>query len=477
MGDWMETPIKIRLGRIGSMKKSLLGKGVATLAIMTAMPFMSTVQALADTSNNSFTSQYQANETKEASLLQTAKSSSFSDSYTQVLSSSVQNINSEVTTLYNAEQALAAQRSQTVQREDQNLAANLSQLEQERWNLLHQSEGAWGIVKFWFYRRQDRYTEGMVHQARQKWANIGLKVKAVNEEIRNLKQQDQWRRSPYDGGLSALQQSILRLQQSAIHYTEEWIAAEQNQSSTSSTLPTPSVSVSYSNGVYDIAVSGATSGAQVMLYNNSTGQEVSSSTVASNGTSAFNDVASGTYYVVQTLNGIISNRSNVIYVNNTLPTPTIALGQSNGFSQITLTNGVSGAAAYLYNTSGILVASTFVNNSGDAVFNNIAAGSYYVTEYQNGEQSARSNTITVSNALVSPTAYVANSNGISELYVTNVVPGAAVILYSSTGAEVSSTTASSSGDAVFNNLSAGNYYVTQIYNGTQSGSSSMIYVN
>lgn len=459
------------------MKKSLLGKAVATLAIMTAVPLMGSVQAFADTQDNSFTSQYQANMTKEASLLQTAKSSSFSDGYTQELSSTVQNINSQVSTLYSSEQTLAAQRAQTERLNQQNLSATLSHLEQERMNLLHRSEDAWTTVKFWFFRHQDKHTQGMEHEARQKWSNIGTQVKAINKEIEDLKQQEHWRSRPYDGGLSALQQSILELQHAAIYYTQEWIAAEQNQGSTSSTLPTPSVSVNFSSGVYDIEVSGATSGATATLYNNSTGQQVSSSTVASDGTAAFDNVASGTYYVVQALNGVTSNRSTVVYVNNVLPTPTISLKEANGLSQISLSNGVSGATAYLYNTSGTIVASTSVNSSGDAMFSNLAAGSYYVMEVQNGAQSAQSNTINVPSGLSIPTIAVANTNGISSLYVSNVVPGATVTVYSSSGTEVTSTTASSSGDAAFTNLSAGNYYVTQTWNGTQSGSSSTLYVN
>lgn len=461
------------------MKKSLMGKGAAVLAVLTAMPLMASVQAFADTTDNSFSNQYQANATKEASLLQTAQSSSFSNSYTQALSTAVQNINTEITSLYSAEQTLAAQQAQTAQLDHQNLTSQLAQLENQRWNLLHQSESAWHDVDFWFYRHQNRHTQDMLHQARQQWANIGVKVKAINEEIKTLKDQQHWQSRPYDGGLTTLQQAILRLQQSAIHYTQDWITAEQNQgSTTSSTLPTPSVSVTNSNGVYSISVSGATSGATALLYNNATGQEVASSSVASDGTATFNSVASGSYYVVQTLNGVTSNHSNVIYVNNALPTPTLAMGQSGGLSQITLSNGVSGATADLYNTSGALVASTPVNSSGDAVFNNVAAGSYYAVEYGNGGQSASSNTVIVPNALAVPNVSVTDINGVYDLSVSNMVPGAAVTLYStSTGAQVNTTTADSSGNAVFNGVGAGGYYVTQTWNGTQSGPSGVVYIS
>lgn len=119
-----------------------------------------------------------------------------------------------------------------------------------------------------------------------------------------------------------MQNAILSLQSAEMTYTQAWVSDEQSGSTTamSSTvtitnLLAPSVVVTTdSSGNPEIAVSAAQSDATLTLYSTS-GTVVETAAVNSTGNGVFDDPASGTYYVVQTLNGEQSNYSVFVTVS------------------------------------------------------------------------------------------------------------------------------------------------------------------
>ncbi len=385
------------------MKKQNILKGLLALSAFASVPLFSTTVAMADTN---FDSQYQANAAQEASLLQTAEASSVTSSYISSISSTVQNINTQIPNLYGAEQFLSntlANIPQIGVPEPQQWQNQVNQLNKKRNNLLHQSQLAWkNVNKFFHSRNKKQYWD-----ARAVWSRIGVQVADVNKQLANLRgEENTWKsafnKGAYNNGLTSLQESILKLQTTAIYYTKEWISLEQNgQSSTTGnpTLSVPSISASVNNGINYISVSNAEYGATVYLYNASNGSLVSTAAANQYGNVTFSNVQAGSYYVVQELNGSQSGESNVVSVSNnyTLTAPSIYAGLSNGIYTITVTNAEYGATVDLYNAAnGALVTSATADQYGNTTFSSVQAGNYYVIEYLNGAQSPSSNTIYIS---------------------------------------------------------------------------------
>ncbi|MCL6637707.1 MAG: hypothetical protein K6T26_07145, partial [Alicyclobacillus sp.] len=132
-------------------KKTLKGLAAVTAA---ALPLLSIPAAWADTDvTSSFDSRYQANLTQEASLLQTAQSYNINTPAITALSNTVQSLNSEISTLYSAEQSLVALDENLPQPVAPDFDQQLQQLQQKRLQLLHQSELAWAEVNKWFYQK------------------------------------------------------------------------------------------------------------------------------------------------------------------------------------------------------------------------------------------------------------------------------------------------------------------------------------
>jgi hypothetical protein len=128
---------------------------------------------MADTN---FDNQYQTNASQESSLLQTAQASSVSSSYISALSSTVQNINTQVATLYNTEQALAS--ANIPQINVQNFGNQFQQLNQKRQELLKESKLAWGNVNKYFHRH-DQDGKNQYSQFRGNWTTIGAQLTNV----------------------------------------------------------------------------------------------------------------------------------------------------------------------------------------------------------------------------------------------------------------------------------------------------------
>lgn len=464
------------------MKKSVLKRGTAMLAVMTMVPVVTSIHAYAATT---FDSQYQANASQEASLLQTAQSSSFSDAYTVALSSAVQSINEQVTALYNAEQTLAAKQSSTSQLDQQSLQDQLQKLEQQRQALQKQVQQARDNLSSLFpgHGKGREKGDGPGHSdfghAHQYLNQLDKQLRDVTRKIDQLKHSsDDDSPSSYNDGLKALQTSILQLQQTAIRYTKEWIAEEQNHGTTNpGTLSAPTLTVTNQYYLGFITASGVTPQAQVVLYNDSTGQQVASTTAGSSGIVVFNNVSPGQYYAVQMLNGVASNHSNVVIVQGNLSTPKLSVTQSGGFNQVNVSGGTSGATAHLYAVGGSEIRSATINSSGDASFSQIPAGVYFVVDTLNGAQSAASNQVTVMSELATPTISRTTVNGHYAISVTGGVPYATVHLYNNVNSTLVGTISlNAQGQAVFQNVGNGSYYVQEEYGGTGSRQSNIVFV-
>ncbi len=275
--------------------------------------------------------------------------------------------------------------------------------------------------------------------------------------------------------------------------THQWSITGQSggssSSSTNNNLPgsgatninPPSIALNQSNASANITVSNASSGAMLILYNTN-GSEILSTSATTDGTATFYNVGTGSYYVVENLNGSKSGQSNVVTVtaNTSTSTPSIFSGQSNGAWYIGVNNAASGAVLTLYSTNGNKIASINANQSGNATFNNVMGGTYYVVETLNdlGYQSNAISINTTTGAVLSiPIMSVNSNNGIGSITVSNVVANATVFLYTLSGAVYSTATANSSGYATFNNVGSGTYYAVQAWNGTQSAASNDVSVN
>ncbi|RIV17514.1 hypothetical protein D2Q93_15260 [Alicyclobacillaceae bacterium I2511] len=558
------------------MKKVTPAKVWMALGTSLLVPLTVPISAFAATS---FDSQYQANVTQEAALLQTAQSGTVTTAAGQSFSNQVQNLNSEISSLYSTEQTLA-QNSQSLSTSISNQTSQLQQLQTQRKQLLQESQVAWNQYSR-YIRGNGRNFRGMAQSYHNQWLKIGEKVLNVNGQLAGLNPSNQEGNSEYQQGLSSLQNSILSLQSAEIADTQQWINLEQNAgsgsigstiSSTGLTAPTL-VATTDSNGNPEIAVSNAQPGATVVLYS-SNGTQVSSTVADDNGNATFDNVATGTYYGVQSLNGQQSGASGTVTITSissvtSLSAPTIAeTTDSNGNPEIVVSNAQPGATVVLYSSNGTQVSSTVADDNGNATFDNVATGTYYGVQNLNGQQSGASGTVTIngtssllitnanaqfdgllqtnitatvnlavtrvqiidetngntlstatpsggslnvqiigansgdtltlipyegntveqpvnvtvtenlpSTVLTAPTLVATtDSNGNPEIVVSNAQPGANLVLYSSMGTVVNLTSADDNGNGVFDNVANGTYDVVQIVNGQQSSASNSVTV-
>jgi len=223
-------------------------KGAAVLVSMAAVPLVFMSSAFADT--NSFDTQYQANLNQEQTLLTTAQTGAANTTDSNVLGllSSVQSINSEISSLYTVEQTLASGASSIPQVHATHPLEQkqLKDLQTQRAKLLAQSNNAWKLVSQYAHHP---HRKGLLKQAISDHTRLNKDLKTVNDKIaalnKKLHAQD-WQGHPYDGGKAALDDAILKLQATAIHYTNEAIALEQADANTSN-APTSTNGVDSSN--------------------------------------------------------------------------------------------------------------------------------------------------------------------------------------------------------------------------------------
>lgn len=138
--------------------------------------------------------------------------------------------------MYSVEQGLASAKSsiptgnpQEEQRKDE-----LTKLGKQRQDLLNQSNNEWKLVNL--YSRT--HNKALLNAAVRAHDETEKKLVAVDNEMKGIEQKvdnADWKNHPYDGGLTELQDSILRLQVSAIHYTKEAITIEGSTGTGSAT--------------------------------------------------------------------------------------------------------------------------------------------------------------------------------------------------------------------------------------------------
>ncbi|WP_241716615.1 carboxypeptidase-like regulatory domain-containing protein, partial [Sulfoacidibacillus ferrooxidans] len=329
------------------MKKMKVTKGLVASAVV-LIPLSSVSMAFASTS---FDTQYQSNVSEETSLLQTAQSSSVSNPQIVALSNAVQTINTQVSALYQSEQTLANQEADMTQVNTSN-DQSLQQLQQQRDQILQQSQSAWDQVNR-FKNNRSSFGRRSFEHSRQDWLTIGQQLNLIDNQIRSFHDRgNQFSyHSSYNGAVSALQSSILKLQDTSIQYTNEWINLEQTETGTSGgsvgsgTLPIPIVTMNTSYyGLVTLTISNATPDATVNLYT-SFGQEVSSTTADSNGNASFDNLPSGSYYVVQTYDGQQSAQSNTVTytAQSTVATPSLVVNDNNGLAEVDVSNAAPDA--------------------------------------------------------------------------------------------------------------------------------------
>ncbi|MBF4692925.1 hypothetical protein [Fusibacter ferrireducens] len=209
----------------------------------------------------------------------------------------------------------------------------------------------------------------------------------------------------------------------------------------------------------------------VKLYSTSGSSIAITPTSNGDGTYRFSDLESGTsYYVKQSINGIVSAASSIVNVlAPNAPTATA------GIESISVNNFTSGADLKLYLTSGSAIVATASHVKESVfVFNNIVPNSanYYVTQTVNGVEGKKSNAITP--ALRTPVVQA----GFGYVDVSNVYTGSTVQLYSTSGSSIAITpTSNGDGTYRFSGLTGGtSYYVRQSINNVVSAASGIVSV-
>jgi hypothetical protein len=170
-------------------------------------------------------------------------------------------------------------------------------------------------------------------------------------------------------------------------------SGESSQVTVSATASTtPYLTVNNNSGVYSLTVSNVQPNATVTLYTSS-GNVYATLVANSSGTATMNNMASGTYYAVQTWNGVRSASSSEVTVSSTLPQLTVYDNVQNNSGYITVSGAEYGATVDLYNSNGTLYTTAVANSSGYATFSNVNLGTYYVLETYNGQQSTSTNVV------------------------------------------------------------------------------------
>lgn len=235
-----------------------------------------------------------------------------------------------------------------------------------------------------------------------------------------------------------------------------------------SMLPTPVLA----GGVGYVEVSNTYSGASITLYSGITPISTTPEALG-NGLYRFNDLDTDTpYYVVLSINGVLSPASNIALVQKAVPPAPDVVGMEES---IQVSQYISGATLKLYHSDGTIIR-TFPNvmesmYTMDNVLPDPAY--YYVTQTVNGNESL--NSIFVNSILRTPTA----TSGDEWIDVDNVYPGATLKLFRSGESQPLMLEPTSIGDGKyrFSGISTkGTYYVIQYVNDVASPHSNTVTV-
>jgi DNA repair exonuclease SbcCD ATPase subunit len=242
-------------------KKTLVAS-LLTLPLMTGVAFADDTATQSQTSSQTqsqtqtqtqtqtptdpFTAKYQQNLALENQLLTEAQKSNVSNDEITQLKQAIDTINQQISTLYQARQTLVDQRSVLRKISEAHLAPiekQLAALNKQRTTLRKESEDAWKLVSKYLHKKHhNRRDEQNLKTDLASYKAVQKQLADVNAKIAKLKaEESKWVIAPYDGGVAALDETILKLQQSAIHYTKMLIALEtaaQTSGTTSSSTQT-----------------------------------------------------------------------------------------------------------------------------------------------------------------------------------------------------------------------------------------------
>ncbi|MCQ4088597.1 S-layer homology domain-containing protein [Saccharibacillus sp. JS10] len=235
-----------------------------------------------------------------------------------------------------------------------------------------------------------------------------------------------------------------------------------------SMLPTPVIIA----GVDYVEVSSTYAGATIVLYSGATPLSSTPQSLG-NGIYRFNDLDVETpYYVVQSINNVPSQPSNIVQIAKVLPLAPVVAGMDES---IQVSGYTSGATLKLYLANGTEI-QTFPNVTGSVyTMENVLPDQqyYYVTQVVNGDESE--NSLFVNSTLRIPIAIA----GVESINVSHVSSSSQLKLYDADRDTVVSQTYTMLDDGTyrFENIAPlqGSYYVTQSVNGIESVNS--LFVN
>ncbi|WP_096203068.1 S-layer homology domain-containing protein [Bacillus sp. FJAT-45350] len=152
-----------------------------------------------------------------------------------------------------------------------------------------------------------------------------------------------------------------------------------------------------------------------------------------------------------------------------IPPPVKAAGSVSGEGKLTVSEGTPEAIVTLYDKDGIEIITGTIIADGTYEFTDVPPGkAYTVVQTVNGVSSSHSNAVDVApNKPVTLEGKVNDADGTVE--ISNLVPGATVILKDKDGNVVASGTANEDGTFTFSDMEKGvDYTVTQEVNGVES---------
>ncbi len=212
------------------MKKLVIGLAVASLIV----PLGFAASAMADTSPaqqaQQFIAKYQQNLTKENGLLTQAQASSSTNAQVVALSQTVTTLNQTIAGMYGDFQSLIAARTNLSQLKSSVNSSGLSGAEKSVNNKINQINKELAQLKK-SIKGKDNKHKGLLQRL--------IKDRNDMEKSKHLMQvkiprvdQSKWNGHPLSGGIPNIEKTILSLQNSAIHYTQQWITLANPNSST-----------------------------------------------------------------------------------------------------------------------------------------------------------------------------------------------------------------------------------------------------
>ncbi len=233
------------------MNKKRVTRTIAAVGFAGSLFGLMTTGAFAQetSATSSFQARYAHNVQVENTLLAKAQAA-MPGGTTSTYAASVQSINAQSAALYSAYQTLLATR--TAIPKAPTIKTNREHMLQERNHLelvIKQDKNHYNYDQHHHARIAARVTANDLHLAL-------LQLNSVNYQLEHRDTaRSTWNVHPLDNGVTALEQSILDLQMSAMHYTNVWIG--QEHAAASSTVPASVYGLAYQSSTVTLPAVGA----------------------------------------------------------------------------------------------------------------------------------------------------------------------------------------------------------------------------